>query len=182
MKVYTKKGDTGTTGLLGGVRVSKGHLRIDAYGTVDELNSHIGLLRDQKELTARVDELLAIQNNLFVMGSTLATAPQKPNVKIPSLSDEEVNSLEKWMDAMDAELPAMKHFVLPGGHQVVSFCHIARCVCRRAERLVVVLAESEAVDALVIKYLNRLSDYLFVLSRWIAHTLKVVETSWIPSP
>ncbi len=182
MKVYTKKGDTGTTGLLGGVRVSKGHLRIDAYGTVDELNSHIGLLRDQKELTARVDELLAIQNNLFVMGSTLATAPQKPNVKIPSLSDEEVNSLEKWMDAMDAELPAMKHFVLPGGHQVVSFCHIARCVCRRAERLVVVLAESETVDALVIKYLNRLSDYLFVLSRWIAHTLKVVETPWIPSP
>ena len=180
MKVYTKTGDKGTTGLLGGKRVSKAHIRIDSYGTVDELNCYLGLLRDQEILTNRSQELIEIQNNLFVIGSLLASDPEKSKVKIPDFKQDNVLILEKKIDQMDQELPVMKNFVLPGGHKSVSFCHIARCVCRRAERLVVKLEESEEVDFLVIKYLNRLSDYLFILSRWMTKELNAIETPWIP--
>ncbi|MEQ9290595.1 MAG: cob(I)yrinic acid a,c-diamide adenosyltransferase [Cyclobacteriaceae bacterium] len=181
MKIYTKKGDDGTTGLLGGIRVSKGDLKIEAYGTVDELNSYMGLLRDQDVLMVKSDELILVQNNLFVIGSALASAPGKSKVSIPELTNMEIKYLENQIDLMDKDLPEMRNFVLPGGHQSVSFCHVARCVCRRAERLVVRLAEVEEVSELVIKYLNRLSDYLFTLSRWMTHVLGATETPWVPS-
>lgn len=181
MKIYTKKGDDGTTGLLGGTRISKGDLKIEAYGTVDELNSYLGLLRDQDVLSTKTDELINIQNNLFVIGSTLASVSGKPMTGMPKLDGEAAKQLENQIDALDEGLPEMRNFVLPGGHQSVSFCHIARCVCRRAERLVVRLAEVEEVDDLVIKFLNRLSDYLFTLSRWMTHKLGATETPWLPS-
>lgn len=180
MKIYTKTGDRGTTGLLGGKRVSKGNIRIDSYGTVDELNSYLGLLRDQEILINKSPELIEIQNNLFVIGSLLASDPDKNKINIPKLEDDNVLKLEQKIDEMDKELPVMKHFVLPGGHESVSFCHITRCVCRRAERLVVELQDSEEVHFLVIKYLNRLSDYLFILSRWMTLQLGAKETPWVP--
>ncbi len=180
MKIYTKTGDQGTTGLFGGKRVSKSDIRIDSYGTVDELNSWIGLLRDQEVNASRIGVLVEIQDRLFTTGSILATEPNNAKVKIPSLSASDIEYLEKEIDAMEATLEPMKSFVLPGGHQAVSFCHVARTVCRRAERLVVQLSDEESVDSLVIQYLNRLSDYLFVLSRKMANELKIVETPWKP--
>lgn len=180
MKIYTKTGDQGTTSLFGGKRVSKADLRIDTYGTVDELNSWIGLLRDQSVNEKRRDVLTEIQDRLFTIGSILATEQGNTKVKIPSLSEEDVIFLEKQIDAMEAELPAMRFFILPGGHQSVSLCHIARTVCRRAERLVIALNSQEAVNELVIKYLNRLSDHLFVLARKMGQELKVEETPWRP--
>jgi len=180
MKVYTKTGDRGTTGLLGGKRVSKANIRIDSYGTVDELNSYLGLLRDQEILINKSPELIEIQNNLFIIGSLLASDPDKNKINIPKLEDDNVLKLEQKIDEMDKELPVMKNFVLPGGHESVSFCHITRCVCRRAERLVVELQDSEEVHFLVIKYLNRLSDYLFILSRWMTLHLGAKETPWVP--
>lgn len=180
MKVYTKTGDKGTTGLLGGTRVSKAHLRIDAYGTVDELNSHIGMVRDQPVNAQIVDELIAIQNTLFVIGSHLASDPEKSKVVIPDIDTERITELEVAIDRMDAVLPEMRNFVLPGGHQSVSTGHIARCVCRRAERLIIALAADEPVNDNVIKYLNRLSDYLFVLCRWMTQELKAQEVPWKP--
>jgi cob(I)alamin adenosyltransferase len=186
LKIYTKTGDKGQTGLLGGTRVPKHHMRIEAYGTVDELNSWIGLLRDSissNQLLAnshQLEILIETQDRLFTIGSSLASDPQKSKVKIPHLTEEDITLFEKEMDAMDAVLPPMKHFVLPGGHELVSKCHIARCVCRRAERRVNHLAENEQVDDLVIKYLNRLSDYLFMLSRKLAHDLNAPETPWKP--
>ncbi len=179
-KVYTKTGDKGQTSLIGGTRVPKHHIRIEAYGTVDELNSYVGLIRDQK-IDARTTELLIeIQDRLFTIGSILASDPGKSKMKIPDLKEEDVTLLENEMDKMDESLPEMKSFVLPGGHTTVSFCHIARCVCRRAERLVIHLSETEEVPPLVIKYLNRLSDYLFVLSRKLSLELKAVEIPWKP--
>src|SRR5580693_8254850 len=159
LKIYTKTGDKGQTGLLGGARVPKHHIRIEAYGTVDELNSWIGLLRDS--IVGMIHEsslLITIQDRLFTIGSSLASDPQKSKVKIPQLSEEDITLFEKEMDAMDTVLSPMKNFILPGGHELVSQCHIVRCVCRRAERRVNHLAESEPVDEIVIKYLNRLSD------------------------
>jgi len=187
LKIYTKTGDKGQTSLLGGTRVPKHHLRIEAYGTVDELNSWIGLLRDSissHQPSANSHQLIEIlvetQDRLFTIGSSLASDPQKSKVKIPHLTEDDIALFEKEMDAMDALLPPMKSFVLPGGHEIVSKCHIARCVCRRAERRVNHLAENEPVDELVIKYLNRLSDYLFMLSRKLAHDLNASETPWKP--
>ncbi len=180
MKIYTKTGDKGSTGLLGGTRVSKADLRIDAYGTIDELNSYMGLLRDQKTNSGRADELIAIQNNLFVIGSYLASDPVKSKVKIPELNEENILSLENAIDMMNEKLPEMRNFVLPGGHQSVSYCHITRCVCRRGERLVTGLNDESPVEVLVLKYLNRLSDYLFVLSRMMTSELGAVETPWLP--
>jgi cob(I)alamin adenosyltransferase len=180
LKIYTKTGDKGQTGLLGGTRVPKHHIRIEAYGTVDELNSWIGLLRDSIADEHQKDILVETQDRLFTIGSSLASDPQKSKVKIPQLTEEDITLFEKEMDAIDAVLPPMKHFVLPGGHKIVSKCHIARCVCRRAERRVNRLAENEPVDELVIKYLNRLSDYLFMLSRKLAHDLNAPETPWKP--
>lgn len=180
MKIYTKTGDKGTTALFGGKRVSKADLRIDTYGTVDELNAYIGLVRDQEINQKRKPILVEIQDRLFTVGSILATEPGNTKVKTPKLSDDDVTFLEKEIDAMDVELPPMKFFVLPGGHVSVSFCHVARTVCRRVERLVIALNEQEPVDALVIQYLNRLSDYLFVLARKMAQELNAEETPWRP--
>ena len=180
MKIYTKTGDKGTTALFGGKRVSKADIRIDTYGTVDELNSWIGLLRDQPVNSTRKDFLITIQDRLFTIGSMLATEPGNTKVKIPLLHNDDVKALEQEIDKMDAELPPMKSFVLPGGHQSVSFCHVARTVCRRAERLVIALDENEKVDALIIQYLNRLSDYLFMLARKNSQELKIEDTPWHP--
>jgi cob(I)alamin adenosyltransferase len=180
MKIYTKTGDTGTTSLFGGKRVSKADLRIDTYGTVDELNSHIGLVRDQQVNAKRKNMLIEIQDRLFTVGSILATEPGNTKVKIPSLVEDDILLLEKEMDMMDAELSPMKFFVLPGGHQSISFCHVARTVCRRAERLTISLNSQEVIDPLVIKYLNRLSDYLFILSRKMTLELGAEETPWKP--
>jgi cob(I)alamin adenosyltransferase len=181
VKIYTKKGDDGTTGLLGGVRVPKHHARIEAYGNVDELNSWIGLLRDELQGTAYAAQLLEVQDRLFTAGSHLALDPShQGKMQLPSLSDADVEVLEKAMDQMDAELEPMKNFVLPGGHPVVSHCHIARCVCRRSERSVTFLTEQSAVPDVILMYLNRLSDYLFVLSRMIAKEKQAVEMPWRP--
>ncbi|WP_298543968.1 cob(I)yrinic acid a,c-diamide adenosyltransferase [uncultured Aquimarina sp.] len=187
MKIYTKTGDKGTTALFGGTRVPKHHIRIDSYGTVDELNSYIGLIRDQRidELSKNV--LINIQDKLFTVGAVLATDPEKAILKsgqkrlnIPTISAEDIVLLETEMDRMNELLPPMTHFVLPGGHQTVSFCHIARCVCRRAERLATALYELEPFEETTLQYLNRLSDYLFVLARKLSNDLQADEIQWIP--
>ncbi len=180
MKIYTKTGDEGTTALFGGKRVSKADLRIDTYGTVDELNSYIGLVRDQPVNQNRKAILIEVQDRLFTIGSILATEPGNTKVKIPALAPSDITQLEQEIDAMDKQLPPMKFFVLPGGHPSVSFGHVARTVCRRAERLTIALDQHEKVDPLVIQYLNRLSDYLFVLCRSMAHELQIEETPWKP--
>ncbi|MGI4741628.1 MAG: cob(I)yrinic acid a,c-diamide adenosyltransferase [Janthinobacterium lividum] len=181
MKIYTKTGDQGLTSLIGGTRVPKSSLRIDCYGTVDELNSYIGLLRDQDVNAPRRALLKEIQDRLFTIGSHLATDPsQDPRQRLPDLHPEDVALLETEMDQMDQLLEPLRAFVLPGGHPAVSFGHVARCVCRRAERLVIHLREESPVEDLVVMYLNRLSDYLFVLSRAMAHDLGVTEVTWKP--
>lgn len=187
MKVYTKTGDKGTTALFGGTRVPKHHIRIDSYGTIDELNSYIGLIRDQNINETYREVLIEIQDRLFTVGAILATDPEKMVLKngkerlnIPKISDADILYLEQQIDLMEEELPQMTHFVLPGGHQTVSFCHIARCICRRAERLSVALNELEPVNEEVLKYLNRLSDYLFVLARKLTFDLGAIEVKWIP--
>jgi cob(I)alamin adenosyltransferase len=180
MKIYTKTGDKGTTALFGGKRVSKADLRIETYGTIDELNSYIGLVRDQDVNAKRKAVLVEIQDRLFTIGSILATEPGNTKVKVPSLIENDITVLEKEIDAMDAQLPPMKSFVLPGGHPSVSFCHVARTVCRRGERLVIALDAQEKVDALIVQYLNRLSDYLFMLSRKMTAELGAEETPWKP--
>lgn len=180
MKIYTKTGDKGFTSLIGGVRVPKHHIRIESYGTVDELNSWIGLIRDQ-ELDEHDKEILKqVQDRLFTIGSSLAADPERSKMHIPDLHNEDIELLEQEMDNMNAELPELKHFILPGGSNAVSYCHIARCVCRRAERLTVHLAEESTVDEKVIIYLNRLSDYLFTLGRRVGHQQQVLENKWIP--
>lgn len=178
-KVYTKTGDKGQTSLIGGTRLPKHHIRIEAYGTVDELNSWIGLLRDQPIDERSIKILLEVQDRLFTIGSLLAADPEKNKMKLPEIKEEDVVLLEKEIDAMEEILPPMKSFVLPGGHTTVSYCHLARCVCRRAERAVLRLAENEKVEELTYKYLNRLSDYLFVLSRKLSQDLKAGETPWV---
>lgn len=180
MKIYTKTGDEGTTGLLGGTRVPKSNLRIEAYGTVDELNSYVGLLRDQAINEERKDLLKLIQDRLFTIGADLATAPGKDKVVKPDLVEADIDLLESEMDNMEESLPALTSFILPGGHQSVSFAHLARCVCRRAERIAVALNETESVDPIVLKYLNRLSDFLFVLGRKMAQDLDIEEVKWQP--
>jgi cob(I)alamin adenosyltransferase len=187
MKVYTKTGDKGTTALFGGTRVPKDHIRIESYGTVDELNSHIGLIRDQELSVHYKDILIEIQDRLFTVGAILATPPEKEVMKNGELrlkklgiTETDVELLEKEIDSMEDSLPQMTHFILPGGHTTVSYCHIARCVCRRAERLAVHLSHNEPVDEMAIKYLNRLSDYLFVLARKLSNDLKADEVKWIP--
>ena len=180
MKIYTRKGDKGTTGLIGGTRILKSSLRIEAYGTVDELNSYLGLIRDQQIDKTYIEQIVEIQDRLFTIGSSLASDPEKSKMKIPDLFQSDIDNLEKWMDEMDAELPPMKFVVLPGGHTTVSYCHVARCVCRRAERITVDLNQHEFVAELVITYTNRLSDYLFVLSRKLTKDLNAVEQPWHP--
>jgi cob(I)alamin adenosyltransferase len=180
LKIYTKTGDEGKTSLIGGTKVPKSHLRIEAYGTVDELNSHIGLVSDLITDDPSKIILKEIQDRLFTIGSSLACDPDKePLTKMPDLKEADVVLLESEIDGMNEVLTPMKYFILPGGHVTVSSIHIARCVCRRAERLCVNMREHEVfVDPLVIKYLNRLSDYLFVLARYIGHLLKIEEVAW----
>ncbi|MDX5421408.1 MAG: cob(I)yrinic acid a,c-diamide adenosyltransferase [Hymenobacteraceae bacterium] len=180
MKIYTKTGDKGKTSLIGGTRVAKSHLRIEAYGTVDELNSYIGLVRDQEVNKNRLDILKEIQDRLFTIGALLATDPEKSKMKTPDLHEEDIALLEGEIDKMTAEVPPLRAFVLPGGHPSVSFCHVARCVCRRAERLAIRLQEIAPVEDLVIKYLNRLSDYLFALCRKMTQELGAEEVTWKP--
>ncbi|SDB21618.1 cob(I)alamin adenosyltransferase [Flavobacteriaceae bacterium MAR_2010_188] len=187
MKIYTKTGDKGTTALFGGTRVPKHHIRIESYGTVDELNSNIGLVRDQDIDTHHKEFLMEIQDRLFTVGAILATDPKKAILKngeerlnIPKISNSDIEKLEREMDRMNEDLPTMTHFVLPGGHQTVSFCHITRCVCRRAERLATALYDIEPFQDETLMYLNRLSDYLFVLARKLTHELSAEEVKWIP--
>lgn len=187
MKIYTKTGDQGTTALFGGTRVPKHHIRIESYGTVDELNSYLGLIRDQ-EINQHYKELLIhIQDRLFTVGAILATDPDKSILKngkerlnIAKISSTDIERLEHEIDTMNNALPPMTHFVLPGGHQTVSFCHIARCVCRRAERLVSELNAISPIEPNTLVYLNRLSDYLFVLARKLSNDLQANEIKWIP--
>ncbi|AMP97594.1 ATP/cobalamin adenosyltransferase [Pedobacter cryoconitis] len=180
MKIYTKTGDKGETSLIGGTRVPKFHLRIECYGTVDELNSYVGLIQCQ-EIDIHAKQILKeIQDRLFTIGASLAADPEKSRMKIPDLNLTDITLLETEMDEMNEILPELKHFVLPGGNTVVSYCHIARCICRRAERLTVHLAMDSFVDDKVTIYLNRLSDYLFVLSRKLAFDDKTDESIWLP--
>lgn len=180
MKIYTKTGDQGTTALFGGTRVSKTDLRIEAYGTVDEANAFIAIVRDQEVNKKRESILIAIQERLFTIGSLLAVAPGKTGVRVPQLNAADVVLLEQAIDEMDTVLPPLRNFIVPGGHIAVSHCHAARTVCRRAERNIVALHQQQPVDPIIIQYMNRLSDYLFVLARMIAHELGVVETPWKP--
>ncbi len=178
-KIYTKMGDKGETSLIGGTRVPKYHERIEAYGTLDELNSFVGLIRDQDIDHHYHDILLEVQDRLFTIESQLAKDPGAPlNRDLPGLAEGDVTLLEKEIDAMNEELAPLKNFVLPGGHTTVSFCHVARCICRRAERLVIKLSVQHPVEELNIKYLNRLSDYLFVLARKLSKDLSAIETPW----
>lgn len=180
MKIYTRTGDKGSTSLIGGTRVPKYHLRIEAYGTVDELNSYIGLIMCQQIDFHAAQMLKEIQDRLFTIGSSLAADPDRSRMKIPDLHAEDVILLETEMDQMNLQLPELTHFVLPGGNTVVSYCHIARCICRRAERITVHLAAESFVDEKMTIYLNRLSDYLFVLARKLNFDAKTEENIWIP--
>lgn len=187
MKIYTKTGDSGTTALFGGSRVPKHHLRIESYGTVDELNSNIGMIRSYEIDAHSKNTLIQIQNHLFTIGATLATDPKravlksgKERLNIEKVNEEKIKLLEDEMDRMNQTLPPITHFILPGGSPLVSSCHIARTVCRRAERRATALAEENEVDPLVIKYLNRLSDYLFVLARKLSIDTTAEEIQWIP--
>lgn len=176
-KIYTKSGDKGQTSLFSGTRLPKHHIRIESYGSVDELNAHLGLLRDHLDQEETRIRLLDIQHLLFVVGSQLAGGPE-PSPFIPPFPDGAVETLEQEMDRMTAGLPPLRHFILPGGHIAVSQCHVARTVCRRAERMVVALAEQEPVPPILIQYLNRLSDYLFVLARFLSAHYGVAELKW----
>lgn len=180
IKIYTKTGDKGNTSLIGGTKVPKNDIRIETYGTVDELNSWIGLINDQLNDAEFRLELKEIQDRLFTIGSSLATdAEKEPKMKLPDLHEEDIKFLEKRIDEMTAQLPPMKSFILPGGHVTVSSIHIVRCVCRRAERLAVNMQQHELfIDEKVIQYLNRLSDYLFTLARYVAQKLGAVEVPW----
>ncbi|MGB2760744.1 MAG: cob(I)yrinic acid a,c-diamide adenosyltransferase [Maribacter stanieri] len=187
MKIYTKTGDDGTTGLFGGTRVAKHHIRIDSYGTVDELNSWLGLIRDQKIDPIYQEQLITIQEHLFTVGAILATDPEKEvlkngkeRLKITKVGTTEIEFLETSIDQMDGQLPQMTHFILPGGHTTVSYCHIARTVCRRAERISTLLYQSEPFDKNVLSFINRLSDYLFVLARKLSYDLQAKEIKWVP--
>ncbi len=187
MKIYTKTGDQGTTGLFGGTRVSKHHIRINSYGTLDELNSWLGLLRDHGLDKRSAEMLIEIQKNLFTLGAILATEPEKEQTKrgrdrlnITRISEKDVQALEKEIDNMNDQLPPMTHFILPGGHVSVSTCHIARTICRRAERMMSILHEQEPLDSTILSYVNRLSDYLFVLARKLSADMQAEEIKWIP--
>ncbi len=187
MKIYTKKGDKGTTQLIGGTRVPKHHFRIEVYGTLDELLSHVGLVRDIVTDETLKKELIAIQNNLFTIGSFIAVDPEKetlangqPRLDIPDITLKDIEDLEKAIDRMNAELPPLQAFILPGGHMFVSFCHLARVICRKAERKMTALHEQSPLNPLYLQYINRLSDYLFVLARKLSKDLQAEEIPWKP--
>ena len=179
-KIYTKTGDKGTTSLVGGTRLDKDHIKIEAYGSVDELNAWMGVIADYEENSSRKHILKEIQDRLFTIGAELASEPEYQKKDLPILFDSDITLLEKQMDEMNDTMPPIRHFVLPGGHQAVSFTHVARTVCRRAERKVISLSKIEDTNSKIVIYLNRLSDYLFVLSRKISHELKIEEVKWTP--
>ena len=181
MKIYTKTGDDGTTSLYGGKRVSKHNLRVAAYGTVDELNAYLGLVKDLIEIDEVKLKLITIQKSMFIIGSQLASTAKNKS-KTPCIVQEDIEFLEHNIDVMNATLSTMTHFILPGGHPTVSHCHIARSICRRAERKICKLSENEMIDTTILKYINRLSDYLFVLSRYLSKLLNINEIKWIPNP
>lgn len=180
MKIYTRTGDTGQTSLLGGTRVPKHHLRIEAYGTVDELNSTMGMIREMNNDAATLKTIEMIQEQLFTIGANLAMDPQKTTAKIPDLLDDDILHLENEIDRMNTKLPELKSFILPGGGVTASWAHIARCICRRTERLVSHLSEEEEVAPILLKYLNRLSDYLFILARYCSLLEGKQEIPWKP--
>lgn len=183
MKIYTKTGDKGKTSLIGGTKVPKSHTRIEAYGTVDELNSYIGLCKDLLASdTKAVAILMEVQDRLFTIGAALACDPEKePKMKMPDLKESDVLLLEQDIDRMNEVVPPMRSFVLPGGHPTISHLHIARCVCRRAERNCVGLQmDGMEVEPLILKYINRLSDHLFVLARYTGYQLEIAEIPWKP--
>lgn len=178
-KIYTKGGDKGETSLLGGTRVAKSHERVEAYGNIDELNSFIGLIRDQDIAPGYKDVLIRVQENLFVAEALIARDPEKQTLVLPSLSENDILMLEKEIDSMNEQLPSLSNFILPGGHPIVSYCHIARTVCRRAERSLIRLDEISPVENIIIRLLNRLSDYLFVLARKTSKDTGAIEIPWI---
>lgn len=178
MKIYTKTGDNGTTGLFGGKRIPKDDLRIEAYGTVDELNSFIGLLNSNFNEATQNYFLSEVQKRLFTIGSNLASDPEKRMIT-PDITDEDIQLLENAMDTMDQLLEPLKNFILPGGDTAISYAHVCRTICRRAERRVISLDRASIVDPKIIIYLNRLSDYFFVLSRYIGHSKDIPEIPWI---
>ncbi len=181
MKIYTKTGDKGMTSLIGGKRVPKNSMRLEAYGTIDELNSCLGVVCSFVKDEPLENELVGIQSRLFDVGGNLATDPENEQItRKLGVTDADVELLERAIDRMVAEVPPVKYFVLPGGNQAVAFCHVARTVCRRAERRILDLAENEEVDGCVLRYVNRLSDYLFALSRKMAYDAGVEERRWIP--
>jgi cob(I)alamin adenosyltransferase len=180
MKIYTKTGDKGQTSLLGGKRLQKNHIRIEAYGTVDELNSFLGVLRDSYKDESLNTLWIDIQDRLFTIGSTLAAPHDGKKFKIPEINEADITLLENVIDSMNNELEPMQSFILPGGNLAASWAHVCRTVCRRAERRCVELAANEEVPELVVKYLNRLSDYFFVLSRFISKKQGSVDTPWKP--
>jgi len=178
MKIYTKSGDKGTTSLIGGKRVSKHHIRIEAYGTVDELTSWIGLIRDYEIDKNTKSILINVQDRLMICASLLAIENTDLLKNLPKLYNDDIEFLEREIDKMEQNLESLKMFILPGGHKIVSFCHIARTVCRRAERIIIELSEQEDINSLVIQYLNRLSDFLFVLSRKFTKDFNAEEIAW----
>ena len=180
MKIYTKTGDKGKTSLLGGTRVSKSDIRIDAYGTVDELNSYLGFVSDLETDKDRISFIRNIQYRMFTVGSSLAAETERAKDFKPDLQEEDITVLEQAIDKMNEVLPIMTNFIIPGGHQLVSATHIARTICRRAERLVIKLSEVEEIEEIIIRYLNRLSDFLFVLARKQGFDLGVEEIPWKP--
>jgi cob(I)alamin adenosyltransferase len=177
-KIYTRKGDKGETSLIGGSRVPKFDLRIECYGTVDELNSVVGMLRDLSDCEYCKDTLLEIQDRLFTIESHLAADSEKAILELPGLNQKDIVFLEKEIDRMNEGLAELTHFILPGGHIAVSWAHIARTVCRRAERHIIKLSTQAEVESLILQYINRLSDYFFVLARRLAFDLKVAENQW----
>jgi cob(I)alamin adenosyltransferase len=179
MKIYTKKGDKGETSLIGGARVKKHHIRIEAYGTIDELNSYIGILRSFADAQINAPVLSEVQDRLFTIGSLLASAPGSKMI-VPDLHDSDISLLETSIDKMHEELPELKSFVLPAGSMEVAHCHVARCICRRAERLIVHLSEDQEIEPNILQYINRLSDYLFVVGRYTAKVQGVEEVAWKP--
>ena len=178
MKVYTKKGDKGKTQLLGGSMVDKDHAKLECYGTIDELNSFIGNVYDQELNSFHKEILLKIQNQLFNLGSIISFDGEKNKIKLPNIKIENIKMLEKAIDKMEENLPKLKSFILPSGHPTASKCHIARTVCRRAERNLVTLSKTTKIDMLHLQYLNRLSDYLFILSRAILKDNGDTEIEW----
>lgn len=177
-KIYTKQGDKGQTSLPGGARVSKSDIRIDAYGTLDELNSFIGLLRDSALNNHHKEVLLKIQHTIFLLESYIALNKNKPVAHIPNFNDDDIKLLETEIDNMEKDLPKLSNFTLPGGHQQSSLCHVCRTICRRAERIIISLNQSEPVDEFILKYINRLSNYFFVLSRKIIYETNSKEILW----